>query len=305
LGISLHAHAIRNKFLPKIDAAMDCIIRLASRKSASTLFLTRLRDEIPPPDTNVRSRTNFERVRSAKKRFITLLRSKLLVQELKMLGKKWINRKNLTRATLLAALSCILPVAAAHATPIVYTFSGVGGGTINGTAFTGDFSVVFDSDTTAVQPFGSEYIVSNVGGTFTEGSSTYTMDPIFGIIANPDPAFPRVGFFNSDITNGLLINNNAFAGYNLATSIGPVTAPSSDPTSVLYPTLGGTTGFSLDGGADTLIFTSDESLTFSAAVESPVPEPSSLVLFAAGLLGIALIYRRSGKPTACGRAANS
>jgi hypothetical protein len=211
-----------------------------------------------------------------------------------MLGAGLMKRKTLTRAALMAALSCMLPLAGAHAIPMDYTFTGTGGGTINGTAFTGTFTFVFDGNTANIAPFGSEFILPNVGGTFSEGSNTFTLNPIFGIIANPDPSFPRVGFFNSDITNGLVINNNAFAGYGLGTSLGPITAPSGDPSSFLLPTLGGTTGFLLDGGADRLILTADSSLTFTAAPPSTVPEPSTIALFVAGVLGIGLIYRRSG-----------
>jgi hypothetical protein len=217
-----------------------------------------------------------------------------------MLGTAFMNRKTLTRAALLAALSCMLPLAAAHATPMDYTFTGTGGGTINGVAFTGTFTFVFDGNTANVMPFGTEWQLPNAGGTFTEGGTTYTLDPIsFGIIVNPDPLTPRVGFFNNNLTNGLVMNNNAIAGYNLATPLGPITAPNpSDPSSFLLPILGGSTGFLLDGGSDRLILTSDTSLTFTAAPPSSVPEPSTLALLAAGILGFGLLYRGSGRQLA-------
>jgi hypothetical protein len=146
---------------------------------------------------------------------------------------------------------------------------------------------------TQVEPFGSEFILPNATGTFSEGGTTYTVDPIFGIISNPDPLFPRVGFFNSDITNGLTINNSALTGYNLGGSLGPITAPKSgDPSSFLLPTLGGTTGFSLDSGLDKLILTSNDSLTFTAAPPSAVPEPSTFALLTAGIAGIGVLRRR-------------
>lgn len=203
------------------------------------------------------------------------------------------NRK-LIRTLLAAAMTSILPVAAASATPMDYTFSGTGAGTINGSSFTGAFTFVFDGDTTNIVAFGTEWQLPNIGGTFTEGGTTYTLDPLnFGIIANPDPANPRVGFFNNDISNGLVMNNNSLAGYNLSTPLGPLTAPNpSDPSSFLLPLLGGTTGFLLDGGTDRLILTEDASLTFTAAPPSSVPEPSTIALVTAGIIGIGMIFHR-------------
>jgi hypothetical protein len=218
-----------------------------------------------------------------------------------MLRTKSIKRKNLIYVALVATLICMLPIASAHATPVTYTFSGDGGGTINGIAFDGPFSFVFDSDTTDIAPFGSEFIDSTfTSETFSEGSTDYTLGPILGIIVNPATGFPRVGFFNSDVSSGFTIDSNSFIGYGLVTSLGPVSAPSG--SNFLLNTLGGS-GFSLDGGADKLIFTSDDSLSYKAVVgsTSPVPEPSTIALLAAGILGIGLVYRRSGSHTAAFR----
>jgi hypothetical protein len=40
--------------------------------------------------------------------------------------------KKLSRAVLIPAVGCILPLTAAHADPVTYTFTGTGGGTITG-----------------------------------------------------------------------------------------------------------------------------------------------------------------------------
>jgi hypothetical protein len=203
-------------------------------------------------------------------------------------------RKTLIRAALLAALSCMLPIAAAHATPVTYTLSGNGAGAINGTAFSGNFSFVFGSDTTDVAPFGSEFIDNTfTAATFSEGGTNYTVGPIFGIIADPiSPGF--AGILNPNVSSALVVTDGDLVGYNLLSSL---IASSTDASGGLSNELGGS-GFSLDGGADTLIFTADTSLTFTAVVGSPVPEPSSIALLAAGVLGIGLIYRRSGQRTA-------
>ena len=82
------------------------------------------------------------------------------------------NRKKWIRLTLaVVATMLFLPTVAAYAETITYTFSGDGAGTINGNAFSGDFSFVFTSDTSDVAPFGSEYINQTLAGTFTEDSN--------------------------------------------------------------------------------------------------------------------------------------
>lgn len=225
-----------------------------------------------------------------------------------MLGRVFsIRKRNLVRSALVAAVIGILPVAAAHANPMDYTFTGTGGGTINGTSFTGAFTFVLEGNTTNIIPSGGEFFLTNVAGTFSEGGTTYTLSSGVTLVANADPSFPRIAFFNSDFTNGLGINNNALAGYNLATAIGPITAPiSGNPSSFLIPTLGGTTGFSIDGGADKLILTANDSLTFTAAPPSAVPEPSTLALFAAGMLGgMGLILRSSKRQLAAFRVSSN
>jgi len=200
----------------------------------------------------------------------------------------------LVYATVLVTMT-LLPVCAAHATPITLTFTGNGSGSINNTAFNGDFSFIFTADTTNIDssaaPF---YYLHNIGGTFSEGAYTATLTPTVTIVATEDAAFPRINFFNNDVTLGLGLNNSALATYSFLTSIGPVTTP----PGFLTPTLGG--GSFATTGGDLISFTEDNTLTFTASVGSPVssvPEPSTITLLIAGLLGAGLVYRRAGLRT--------
>jgi hypothetical protein len=219
-----------------------------------------------------------------------------------MLRAGLLSSKRIVRGAIIAAVIGVVPIAA-HATPITYTFTGVGSGTANGVAFTDTaFTFVFTSDTTDIDTSGAPFFdLHDVAGTFTEGSYSATLAPTVTIVATEDASFPRINFFNADVTNGLGLNNSALATYDLSTSIGPITTP----PGFLTPTFPGagdppSSGFATIGEGS-VIFTADDSLVFTAALQTPpppVPEPSAIVLMTAGVLGMGLIYRRSRRQSA-------
>jgi hypothetical protein len=184
--------------------------------------------------------------------------------------------------TMLAAAVGLGLAASATASPITYTFSGNAGGYAcvvcsgsDNTAFSGPFTLVVAADTTAVDATGNPYFrLNSVDGTFTAGSFSATLTGIT-LVANADPLFENIDFYNSAFNNGLGFTDPALSGYNLLSSIGPITALVAN----LTPTFLG--GFFTTTTGEQVYLTSDGSLTFIAA--APVPEPATLALVLVGL----------------------
>ena len=207
-----------------------------------------------------------------------------------------------TRIALVASIALGL-ARTAGASPITYTFSGsldansfsciMCNGSDN-TTLGSSFNLVFTSDTSAVVDGGGGFWrVNNISGTFTDGSFSATLTNVT-IVVNSNTmggGAESVNFFNSSFSNGLGFNNNSsLAGYQLKTSIGPLTDGGN-----LSPTgAGGTGTFSTTGTSFVhLDQNSANSLTFTAATTAaPVPEPATLTLVSLGLVAAATCRRR-------------
>ena len=191
----------------------------------------------------------------------------------------------------LAAMSLCF-AGSAYAVPVTYTFSGNAGGYVNSVSdpFSGAFTFVVNGDTTAINTSGAPFFkLSNVNGTFTRGSFSATLTGVT-VESNANPAFENIDFYNTTFLNGLGMSDPALNGYNLSTSIGPITVTTLSPAgSFLTPTFAGG-GFTTTG-SDTVFFTSNDSLTFTASTAS-VPEPSAVLLLGLGLVGIVIMRKR-------------
>lgn len=179
----------------------------------------------------------------------------------------------------------------ANATPISFVQTGLGSGSFFGTPFT---------DT----PF----IINAVGDT-----STIHWDPQLGtrrghqinlVSASISVGDEWTAFFGREYTQFVVRNDlqmiffdvtppdawtllsgptsSLFADWDMLTSIGPITGASSG--GFRFPAVGEENG--------QLIFSLTGPMTFSATVQ-PVPEPGTLILLAAGFLGLAIYCRHA------------
>jgi hypothetical protein len=193
-----------------------------------------------------------------------------------------------------AAILSLATTVAAQATPVTYTFSGIGSANIcticDGSDTFGAGRMIhlsIASDTSLVDLSAAPLTrLDNVTGALTVGLYSATLTGIH-LIANGDPAFPRISFFNNAFNDGLGFNDPTLAGYDLTQSYGPVTVDTSSLfPSFLIDTFGG--GSFLTTSGDQVSFVTNTSLTFQAQV----PEPLTLSLFGAGLAGLAAARRR-------------
>ena len=187
------------------------------------------------------------------------------------------------RLALTLAIGLFSVVHRAEATPITYTDTVTGTGTLGALSFTNALvtvSLTGDTATVFGDPLPRDFgtVTVDVLGI---GTATFT-DPLMWVIDNPGGSGgpgPLAGI--ADVTaNHFLLGtvNAAFAIYDLRSSIGPLSGPVTFNPGLLFPTTSG--DFALTSVAG-------NTSTFAARItDTSVPEPVSVILVGTGLLGI-------------------
>ncbi len=208
--------------------------------------------------------------------------------------------------------------APANATTIDYIFTGLGTGTLGGTAFGGaplgpdaSFTFTIVGDTGAVTlgspsgptENGNPFHNAGISATFVSGSLSANLSNTLVSLFNDNQTttFPGVGFFQSSpsFVGEVLATPKPgpLGNYDLTTAFGLISTASLG-NSVSF----GADPFATDGGQ--LIFSDISQLTFEAIIpNSETPAPAALPLFASGLGALGLLARRRKRKNAAAIAA--
>jgi PEP-CTERM motif len=187
------------------------------------------------------------------------------------------------RKTIVGVVCLAASLTVASATPIQYTFSFTGAGTLAGNNFTArTVTFGFSSDTTQVSSSSGLFETPNgTPGTYSlAGLSSGSITSNVFVYDNQN--VPDAGFYvsgSADFFDNLTL---AYGTYDLKSAIGPITT--------VTPAALNASGVATDGGQ--LIITSARDLSFTATVGSSTPEPASYSLIGLGMVGLAWFGRR-------------
>ena len=178
---------------------------------------------------------------------------------------------------------------AAHADPVTFTETLTGSSLYGPSPYTTENITITGTGNTDNVVFNSaadEYTLLLSSATVQEGSGpveTFLGTVEAFVVPGSIAGFEQLTPLNVNIA-AVFGFNDPFVGYALDSDISVTDDTEVPASSTLFATSGGTFDF----------WTASDTATFTSTV-SPVPEPSSFALLAAGLLGVAGIVRRKSR----------
>ena len=186
----------------------------------------------------------------------------------------------------LIAIIAIFVSTSIHATPITFTFNGIGDLALDSVEYDStEFTVILNADTNNIQVFGSIFRYEPVSATIdigVLGTGTFDSNPVY-VFSSQSSTVAGFGIDSHGDLFGTI--NSVLASYDMQSNLSPTSGSPNDPGQ--WTNVGTSLG--------PMSFDNFTSSTFSASL-SAVPEPGILPLLAAGgIVMVAVKFMRRKK----------